>query len=49
MPGNDHCHAVAQQRSQDAAMNGLSEEDQGHVYDGTYADCVAYEAKHGPG
>ena len=48
-PLSEHCRAVAMQRSQDAAMNGLDEDDQQHVYDGTYADCVRYEGRHGPG
>lgn len=48
-PVNEHCHAVAAQRAQDGAMNGLDEQAQADVFSGTYSRCVAYQAGHGPG
>ncbi len=41
------CKSVAQQRADDGAENGLDEDTQKTVFDGTYADCMAWQAKHG--
>jgi hypothetical protein len=46
---NEHCRAVADQRAQDGAMNGLDQQAQDDVFNGTYSRCSAYEAAHGPG
>jgi hypothetical protein len=44
-----HCLAVAKQRSADAAANGLDMDTQRVVHDGTYANCMTWEAAHPPG
>jgi hypothetical protein len=43
---NAHCEAVATARADDAAANGKDEDLQKAVQDGTYADCVKWEAAH---
>lgn len=42
-----HCQAVADQRTSDAALNGLDEDLQQAIHDRTYSDCVAWQTKHG--
>ena len=44
---NAHCDAVAHQRADDGAANGLDEETQKSVYSGTYASCLAWTSSHG--
>lgn len=42
-----HCTHLARQRASDAAYAGEDEDTQQAVYDRTYADCAAWDAKHG--
>lgn len=42
-----HCRKIAQQRASDGALMGYDEETQATVYNGTYADCIAWNRKHG--
>ena len=42
-----HCRGVAAQRAQDGALNGLDEDTQHAVYNGTYSDCMAWGSRHG--
>jgi hypothetical protein len=42
------CREVAKERSTDAEANGYDLETAETVYKGTYADCVAWQKKHGP-
>lgn len=48
-PVNARCQAVARQRAQDGALNGGDAETQQEIFSGTYSQCAAYEAAHGPG
>jgi hypothetical protein len=41
-----HCLAVAKQRADDAAANGLDRDTQKIVRDGTYAKCMAWQTAH---
>jgi hypothetical protein len=41
-----HCVAVARQRATDARANGYSIEMEDTIYQGTYKDCVAWDAQH---
>ncbi|HEX9159588.1 MAG TPA: hypothetical protein VF835_05115 [Rhizomicrobium sp.] len=41
-----HCEAVARQRADDAAANGLDRETQEVVRQGTYANCLAWDSQH---
>ncbi|HEX4157743.1 MAG TPA: hypothetical protein VHY79_04650 [Rhizomicrobium sp.] len=41
-----HCLAVAKQRAEDAAASGLDRDTQKIVNDGTYANCMRWEAAH---
>jgi hypothetical protein len=43
---NTHCLLVAKQRADDAAANGLDSATQQVVRDGTYANCMAWQAAH---
>jgi hypothetical protein len=42
-----HCRGVAQQRMSDGAINGLDEDTQRAVYNGTYTDCMTWASTHG--
>jgi len=44
-----HCQAVAQQRAADARANGYSFKMESTVYNGTYQECVEWDARHGIG
>jgi hypothetical protein len=44
-----HCQAVAHQRAADAHANGFSFKMADVIYEGTYKDCVAWDAQHGAG
>ena len=44
---NEHCRAVATQRTLDGQYMGMSEDDQRQEYERTYADCAAWDAAHG--
>jgi hypothetical protein len=44
-PSDFHCRNVAQQRADDAGVNGLDEATQHAVFDGTYANCMKWAAK----
>jgi hypothetical protein len=41
-----HCLAVAKQRAEDAAANGLDGPTQKVVRDGSYTDCMNWQAAH---
>jgi hypothetical protein len=41
-----HCLAVAKQRADDAAANGLDKNTRKIVYDGTYANCMTWQTAH---
>jgi hypothetical protein len=41
-----HCLAVAKQRAEDTAANGLDRNTQKVVHDGTYANCMTWQAAH---
>jgi hypothetical protein len=41
-----HCLSVAKQRADDAAANGLDSATQQVVRDGTYANCMQWQAAH---
>lgn len=41
-----HCQGVARQRAADARANGYSLDMEKTIYDGTYKDCVAWDASH---
>ena len=41
-----HCLAVAKQRTDDAAANGLDGDTQKIVHDGTYRNCMNWETAH---
>jgi hypothetical protein len=41
-----HCLAVAKQRADDAAANGLDRDTQRVVHDGTYSRCMTWQAAH---
>lgn len=43
---NNHCRDLASLRSRDAAYSGEDEETQESVYNRTYAECVAWDARH---
>ena len=43
---NAHCQSVAQARADDASANGVDRDLQKAVYDGTYANCVAWATTH---
>jgi hypothetical protein len=42
-----HCQSLADQRTSDAALNGLEEGLQQTIHDRTYSECVAWQTKHG--
>jgi hypothetical protein len=42
---NSHCAAVAGQRAEDARANRLTGDEVAAIYRGTYADCVAWDAR----
>lgn len=41
-----HCAKIARQRAGDSAYSGEDPDTQQAVYDRTYADCVAWDARH---
>jgi hypothetical protein len=41
-----HCTALAKQRAIDSAYEGEDPDTQRAVYDRSYSDCMAWEAKH---
>jgi hypothetical protein len=43
---NIHCTSVAKQRAVDSAYEGEDPDTQRAVYDRTYSDCVAWDARH---
>jgi hypothetical protein len=45
--GDAHCRAVARQRGEDAAANGIAGDLQREIFDGTYSDCMEWQARHG--
>ena len=47
-PYEEHCKAVAHQRSADARANGYGFDMADAVYNGTYNDCLAWDTQHGP-
>lgn len=44
---NAHCQSIANTRADDAAAAGQDHEIQQVVREGTYANCVAWQAAHG--
>lgn len=45
-PATDHCRTLAKLRAGDAAYEGEDSKTQRSVYERTYADCVAWDARH---
>jgi hypothetical protein len=46
MPVDAHCVAVARQRAMDARENGYDVDMEDTIYQGTYKDCAAWDARH---
>jgi hypothetical protein len=42
-----HCKDVAAARAHDGDLNGLDDDTQRAVYNGTYTDCMTWAATHG--
>ena len=44
--GRDACSEAARQRAEDAADQGFDDDTQKVVFDGTFANCAAWRARH---